>query len=489
VSDDEQRSGAPGGQQDAAREETKTGAAPDEAQASVPGAAPTAAQAPAAGEEAQAVQAAAPARDAFIFVPGLSSRLQRIDVVEVGKRLALALDHNAASEKAHFAVEPPQEVAVYDAFATRKVAITRTDPGGGAARPVVDVFELDYRPLLRSRYGERSPLRQAFGILVLMGSLSLRFVAFAAKPGKSFGEKAQLAAGAATMLVVALYLVILIATALGIGGSWMGVLEQDPAGATAVTAAALPEGASDWLKLKAWLAQRWYAARAYDYAWLQQAIVLFTALGLLNQRNVKEAICDAGVQYAGVIDYLGYDRQKDLIVGQFTRLLESLLESGNDYARVHVLGYSFGSIVAIDCVFQRQPPPRHYRRLRSLVTVGSPYDLVRSFWPGYFEGRRGADEGIERWLNVFSPDDVLSSNFRDDAGEANRAEFGVVTAAGEVKPENIVFDWVARKRKYMPERLVRFTQLHLAYWGADANARTFMDEVVRGVYGGDEMLG
>ena len=229
---------------------------------------------------------------------------------------------------------------------------------------------------------------------------------------------------------------------------------------------------------------------------------MLAAIGLLSHRNVKEQIRDAATEYASVIDYVAHDRRKPTVAGNFAALLESVLESGVPYRRVHVLAYSFGSIVAIDCLFQRQEPPERFKRIDALVTVGSPFDIIRSFWPEYFAGRQCAGAEAPRWLNVFSPDDVMSSNFRDDSRPDATASAGVPTGARAAaaapgtaeedlgKPVNIVYEWTQHsRRRGLTERLLRFSALHRTYWGDDDTAQTFLDEIVRRVYGEDAMLG
>ena len=44
-------------------------------------------------------------------------------------------------------------------------------------------------------------------------------------------------------------------------------------------------------------------------------------------------------------------------------------------------------------------------------------------------------------------------------------------------------------RRGLTERLLRFSALHRTYWGDDDTAQTFLDEIVRRVYGEDAMLG
>ena len=104
------------------------------------------------------------------------------------------------------------------------------------------------------------------------------------------------------------------------------------------------------------------------------------------------------------------------------------------YERVHVMGYSFGSVVAIDSLYPfNQEPPVRFSAVHAFVTIACPFDLIRTYfkeYPGsptaanpanppvrpysYFENRCALPNAPKRWLNIYSLSDVMSSNFRDD---------------------------------------------------------------------------
>ena len=63
-------------------------------------------------------------------------------------------------------------------------------------------------------------------------------------------------------------------------------------------------------------------------------------------------------------------------------------------------------------------PAERIKVIRTLATVGCPYDLIRVFWPDYFTERFVASSVIENWINIYSPIDVLGSNFRNDSMKA-----------------------------------------------------------------------
>ena len=69
--------------------------------------------------------------------------------------------------------------------------------------------------------------------------------------------------------------------------------------------------------------------------------------------------------------------------------------------------------------------------LNTLVTIGCPFDLIRTYFQSYFTQRTaiaGDSTSVVpvRWINIYSPLDVFGSNFRDDDQPDALPEKGVV---------------------------------------------------------------
>ena len=86
-----------------------------------------------------------------------------------------------------------------------------------------------------------------------------------------------------------------------------------------------------------------------------------------------------------------------------------------EYRYVNVIAFSFGSVVAIDNIFPAgwKPVPRT-QIINNLVTIGCPFDLFRMMWKHYFDDRMLLPGVPSCRINVYSPLDILGSNFRDD---------------------------------------------------------------------------
>jgi hypothetical protein len=148
----------------------------------------------------------------------------------------------------------------------------------------------------------------------------------------------------------------------------------------------------------------------------QSLAVIATTFGFASPRALKQRFVDSAVNYLTMTQYLALGARRRSVWGQFTAMLERLCEAGR-YETVHVVAFSFGSIVALDALYPpgESPPPR-YDQIDAVVTIGAPVDVVRQFRPKYFDGRRSRENGVDyRWHNIFIPSDVLASNLRDDA--------------------------------------------------------------------------
>ncbi len=411
-------------------------------------------------------------RDAVIYLPGLFGAGD-ITVDAVARRIAVAFDRNQATGTAKFSISEGNEFAFEGSSRTRLITVQRHD-GGGPAMPFIDVYQLDYRDTLREIYLGRAPARQVISIFWLLAGLLLRFLAAVRQKSKSPGEKFQVAAAGGVFLLISVYLVMLIATAAATALHLAGIL---PGAAPATDGGSTAAGV-DWIARKI----------ADLLPWAQSAIVILTGLGLFTRQGIKQFVTDTAVDYASGLDYLSTDRKKPTLIGQFAGLLETIAESDTDYDKIHVIGFSFGSIVAIDCIFQTSAPTPRFGRIDSLITVGSPFDIIRTFWPDYFKARKRSP-GQMKWINVFSRNDVLSSNFSNEADPAiEKPEFGMGDKSNRLLPNNVHFGGSATRQMNLLERMNRARHLHIEYWGGSDFAKSFLYQIVPDVWAGHAAL-
>jgi hypothetical protein len=137
------------------------------------------------------------------------------------------------------------------------------------------------------------------------------------------------------------------------------------------------------------------------------------ALYWLRARIIME-----GQRVREIVRYLERNREATSVALELDREVDRLLEESPPPSAIHILAYSFGSIVTLDALFPRDlglrtGPDRIAASITSLVTVGCPVDFVRQFYPTYLEGRIARCADLP-WTNLFLPEDILGSNFLDD---------------------------------------------------------------------------
>jgi hypothetical protein len=185
----------------------------------------------------------------------------------------------------------------------------------------------------------------------------------------------------------------------------------------------------------------------------QQIVIVVTGILFLLRPSWKAGVTAMGNTYLYFYYYLGYGRVRPEVVGQFRTLVEKVAElttvvkvqraDGTEvdqaaplYERIHVVGYSFGSVVALDSLYPfNQEPPGRFSVVDAFVTIACPFDVIRTYFTeypdppavadpasaarpdppySYFEKRDALPDAPKRWLNIYSLSDVMSSNFRDD---------------------------------------------------------------------------
>lgn len=200
--------------------------------------------------------------------------------------------------------------------------------------------------------------------------------------------------------------------------------------------------------------------------WPQWAAIV-GALIAATTRKAGNKLSSAGASLFAVNSYLSLAEKRPEVTGGLQALCERLRDD-QKYSTVRMIGYSFGAVVALEALYPRTGmPPKGIQAVASLATIGAPYDFVLAVKPAWFEGRHSAI-GQRSWVNVYSPVDLLGSNFRDDAdsGAATRG----IGLSGETEPlrpsENEAWDLHIDLTFLNLILLAGFTS-HGMYWGED----------------------
>jgi len=233
------------------------------------------------------------------------------------------------------------------------------------------------------------------------------------------------------------------------------------------------------LALLGWLAigtlVAWGLGQAKLEAPLLAAIVAVLATGARTLPQNKSRDQSAVESFS----FLDYQMNGEAFLSIPNAVLDTIvLAKQRGCQTVDLLGFSLGSVLAVDTLFARRPLAAEALPIDNLITIGFPYDLIRSATPDYFENRLPPTLTARHWINVVVKDDFLATPFRPGDGRA------IVLADGTArtpdvslsapcddarwKQPNPVWDWLS------PRRLIN----HHIYWNdEDPWAPTCFHEV------------
>lgn len=416
--------------------------------------------------------------DAMICIPGVGDAPGK-SFLAVAERVATAMERCAGSGRAVFTVAT-RDAKTRGGKKLESVAIRRHETPAGPPREVLHLYELDYRAVLDGGLRGRPPAWQAVAMAwTLAFSFPSLVVAYLGRRSKGWVQQLQVVYGAGIVAVMFLYLLLLV---VGGGGAVRKVADgrqarppavaaygTAPAAASAASAprasvGPAPAGAPALRPLpppepsrlrRSWTAVKGWGGAAADRVsgwvlWLSGLVIVIPLAGAFTRFNVREVLNNAAPALASATRYVAAGQHRAEIVGELGEVLEHLAEAGPgggaEYGRVHLAAYSFGSVVAIDALFQSEGEvSRRFRSIDTLVTIGCPYDFVRTYWPRYFQDRYAAPAADRpRWINVYCPLDVLGSNFIDEPPLSERRKYRAATPA---EREPIRREWDARHHR------------------------------------------
>jgi hypothetical protein len=390
--------------------------------------------------------------DAIVCIPGIGIA-PGTALVDVAERMATALD-NCAGEARSGAGKAIFTVATRDAKTRNgakltSAAILRHETPDAKGREVLHLYEFDYRPKLSNGLEKRPPAVQAaamaWTLLFSVPSVVVALARFRKRRSKGWGQKLHVVYGVGMVMAIVLYVVLLGASAVAAGRELArtGPPAADSAGVVSQAVAAASETAAERAedarersgmgRVRAAVDRG--VERASDwFLWLTGAVIIIPLAGTFVRFNMRDVLESAAPPLSSATGYLVAGQRRAEIIGDLAQVLNHLDENGKPgkpYRKVHLAGYSFGSVIALDALFQ--PDTAVNARLRgvsTVITIGCPHDFIRTYWPRYFADRHGAAEGKRpRWINVYAPVDVLGSNFIDEPTAKERAEYRRASAA------------------------------------------------------------
>jgi hypothetical protein len=439
---------------------------------------------------------------ALVFIPGIGRSWGDRSLRDVADDLAIALDD--VTKGPVFTATPGEQLQVGSGNSSRSVrhvTIQRTASAGGDVEAGLDLYELDYMQNLAATQENRSLVLRAALVLLTLISGGRQFLAFTPlRKGKTVRERLQLLLLLAILALYAAFLAILIFAIIALAAETL-----DAARAASQTGAAAPLPSPSPIPTSAAspvpsvtspaAAPGPPIVSAFLGRVAQLAALVSTGLWLLlpPKAKIKEGITNSATDYLAAEWYLRAGTGAKRVAGDFAGVVEAIVDGGQ-HGRIDVVSYSLGSIVAMNELFPASEPlPSGHAvaSVNTLVTVGCPFDVVRLLLPRYFKERRPLEGVPQKWLNVYAPDDILGSNFRNDGkvgppeDQVLKASSSTATAVQMPAPENI---------PYLPGGVpagggpLAGFRVHGSYWGDGTGEETCWNVLVDRLYGGHALL-
>ena len=391
-------------------------------------------------------------RSAVLFISGLGGSGASPTAESVASRIGHALNWAARDRKATFAVLPDARQEKLPGGAALERATVRRDAADGPGR-AVDVWLLATADELVGDYEQAS-----LHVKLLRGARV--FVRYSRKaqillrkgtPAKTARERAQL-------MVVRAMIVLLGAYLLGLCVALLGEI-----------------AGFDWVP-----------------GWASGAVLAVTGLGIWQSKRIKN-LTKVVVQMHCLLDYVGEGEKLGTLRANVSNTLEHLAEQTDvEYDQTDVIAYSFGSVVALDAFFPRsnQPGPG-FADVAHLITIGCPYDLLRTYWPAYYTERHRRRNAPKRWVNVYSPRDVFGSNFV--ANDDSPLGISLQGQQSDARPHKSL-PWVTVAEDAEDVGVLQILgfpglKAHGAYWDTESeHDESVFSEIVTTLYKGKPLL-
>ena len=343
-------------------------------------------------------------REAIIFIPGIKSHTIDQSLNCITKKIKSAVDKNVSNRKLIYSDKSlgNEEYGLQNMskrYSTEVRNIFKIDENGNEI-PLIDLYMLDYHQTLTQEYENYRLIKK---ILILIFTLMSNFKTFFVSlfsNAKIFSHRFQSYLVIGIFYCLLFYLIILLVSL--VSGIYEILIAVSQKYHIFNFNFELSSAASDTIGV------------------FKYIVILLTSMGFINKFNFKEYISESAVNLLMIINYLTYSEKKFIIIEQVCALLEHISEKETEYDKVCIIGYSFGSIISIDVLHQFNNPPKTIKIVNSLITIGCPFDILKAYWPDYFENRKLLAGHKFNWINIYSPIDVLGSEFKEKKDKKNK---------------------------------------------------------------------
>lgn len=396
-----------------------------------------------------------------VYLPGLGEEYRKESGEKYARRLLKQLDYNNTDSRPQY--DYCIEKVTYDVkddLSTNEISIFEDVPGEGK-KCIYKFYEYQFSKVLIKEFERKNVLIKSWllftGVASKLPLVFLRLFYVKGEVGyrpKHRGETFYLFL---IFLLMSTAVLFLLPSAIGFIVTTMG-------------------NNADARKLV-----EWFDIDPSKLKKLSQYILNITAAILVLIPGANVIVTSLATEFTCATSYLSMGERKQKIHGQIDKLMEFIAEKDGDDVEITFHSYSYGSIVAIDYLFPYGIPVsgRLKKNARGLVTIGCPFDFIHTYFPGFFDQRDPALSTAITWINVYSLNDALGSNFRKRA-TVGEAEYSI--AEGVAKPINYNYE-VANIRMNLFLQLVTLysVKAHTCYWDQEDDGQSCLRLVVSGM--------
>lgn len=209
-----------------------------------------------------------------------------------------------------------------------------------------------------------------------------------------------------------------------------------------------------------------------------QLIVNLTSIILILIPGFNNTIISLACEFVSASNYLNHGETKRRIHGQMDLLLEKIVEIEGPEVEVCIHAYSFGSLITLDYLFPfgTEPTVRVQQLVKGIVTVGCPHDFIAIYFPNFLKNRDLTMNNKLQWINVYSLEDSLGSNFRKDSKPGDP----VYSFDKKVQmPININYEIAKTNMNFIYQFISLYSlKAHTKYWDEEDDSSTCLKLVV-----------
>jgi hypothetical protein len=369
----------------------------------------------------------------LIYVPGLG-RAEANSADRLAEVIANAA--NVLDDTMIIGTKSPEDVPTPHGLTVGKTVVGKATDNRSNEQTKLQLFQFDYASALEVPRSKVLPSVAPGMIRSAAYAVwaSFRWIKAVRQPAKEPRTKAQLLlglVGALALIFLALMALYLLLVALGVDLEWFGGI---------------------------------FGAEAAP--WTFGAVSLGITVTWARLRAVILALAETAQRLIRFVRNVG--GTADNISVRLDTAIDALRDSGWK-GPLHLLGYSFGSLVLFEAMYPRETSQLSEKPLQavsSLVTVGCPLDLVRLYDPSYVEVERVERKPDLVWVNVFNKADICASNLKDGDDESGGPAVSKIGAGGSTS------------MRYLDEEMSAFQifmneKTHSGYWGLPEDTHCF----------------